>query len=128
MNPASCKPAAGFSLFEILIALGIFALAFMGLALSLDSAITAGLEARSISRMRAEMDNRLAFCLAQPPDPGIPRVIEAKENRGVAVEESLEPFLAQNREDEDLPGLWLLKIKVGMDGAEDTSETLLYIP
>jgi hypothetical protein len=120
--------AGAFSLFEILIALGIFALAFMGLALSLDSAITAGLEARGISRMRAEMDNRLAFCLAQPPDPGVPRVIEAKENRGVKVEETLEPFIAQNREEEELPGLWLLKIKVGMDGAEQMAETLLYIP
>jgi hypothetical protein len=128
MNRPSHKPAAGFSLFEILIALGIFALAFMGLALSLDSAITAGLEARSISRMRAEMDNRLAFCLAQPPDPGVTRKVEAKDNRGVSVEETLEPFLAQNREEEQLPGLWLLKIKVGMDDAGQTAETLLYIP
>ncbi len=119
---------AAFSLFEILIALGIFALAFMGLALALDSAITAGLEARSTSRMRAELDNRLAFSMAQPPDPGVARVIEAKENRGVAVEETLEPFLAKNREEEDLPGLWLLKIKVGMDDSEQTAETVLYIP
>ncbi len=122
------NPAGGFSLFEILIALGIFALAFMGLALALDSAISAGLEARSTSRMRAELDNRLAYSMAQPPDPGVPRVIAAKENRGVEVEETLEPFLAKNREEEDLPGLWLLKIKVTMDDSEQTAETLLYNP
>ncbi len=128
MTQCANKAARAFSLFEILIALGIFALAFMGLALALDAAISAGLESRSLSRMRAEMDNRLAFCLAQPPNPGVARVIDAKENRGVAVEETLEPFLSRNREDEELQGIWLLKIKVGMDDDEQTAETLLYIP
>lgn len=128
MTRPGLRSARAFSLFEILIALGIFAFAFMGLALALDTAITAGLEARSTSRMRAELENRLAFSMAQPPDPGVPRIIAAKENRGVEVEETLEPLLAKNREDQDLSGLWLLKIKVGMDDSEETAETLLYIP
>jgi len=121
--------ARGFTLFEALLAMAVFALAFMGLAAALDAGIGAGIAARDSERVRRELENRLAFCMASPPKPGEKRVIEAKDNRGVRVQESLEAYEAKNMDNEPLAGLWTLKIVVeepgGMQGEADT---LLYIP
>ena len=109
-------------------ALAVFALAFIGLAAALDAGIGAGLVARDSSRLRHELENRFAYCLADPPKPNQKRVIEAKENHGVRSEESLEPFEAKNAKGEPLGGLWTLKIKIVQDGMESEAETLIYMP
>lgn len=118
--------AYAFTLFEVLIAMGVFALAFMGLAIALDSAISAGIETRDAANMRAELESRLAYCQAIPPPPGAKRTIAAKENRGIAIEENMEPFLVKNEDGEELQNLWLLTIKAEVNGISETAETVMY--
>jgi prepilin-type N-terminal cleavage/methylation domain-containing protein len=117
---------SAFTLFEVLIAMGVFALAFMGLAIALDSAISAGIETRDAANLRAELESRMAYCQAIPPPPGAKRNIAAKDNRGIAIEEKMEPFLVKNEDGEELQNLWLLTIKAEANGITETAETVVY--
>lgn len=109
-------------------ALGVFMLAFGGLVVALEAALDAGLSAREAASMRRELENRLAFCLAHPPAPGEKRILEAKDNRGFRVEESLEPWPASNQKGEELQGLFKLKIQVEAGRAREDASVLLYNP
>ena len=120
--------ASGFTLFEAIIALGIFAIAFTGLIVALDTSVQAGIETRRVAAIRRELDNRLAYCLVDPPIAGDSRITDATNNRGFQVEETLEPFEATNQDGNELSNLWLLKITVqSPDAITSTAETLLFL-
>ncbi|MCX7868793.1 MAG: prepilin-type N-terminal cleavage/methylation domain-containing protein [Terrimicrobiaceae bacterium] len=118
----------GFTLFEALVALAVFMLAFGGLAIALDAALGGGIEAREAGRLRRELESRLALCMADPPQPGNPRKIPAAENRGIEVAERMDVMEAKNAEGEALDGLYVLKIEVSSRGRRDSAETVLYRP
>lgn len=122
------RQSGGFTLFEALVALAVFMLAFGGLSLALEAALGGGIEAREAARTRRELESRLAFCLANPPEPGFPRKIEARENRGIKVIEQLEPWEVKNKGGEPLAGLYVLKIETAIDGRRDSAETVIYRP
>jgi prepilin-type N-terminal cleavage/methylation domain-containing protein len=119
---------AGFTLFEVLIALAVFMLAVTGLALALDTALRAALEVRERSFCRTELESRLAFCQANPPQPGTPRILEAAQNHGVRVEETLAPYSAKNRSGVDVVGLQKLTIIATSGSQSDQAEILLNLP
>ena len=119
---------AGFTLFEVLIALAVFMLAVTGLALALDTALRAALEVRQCSFCRAELESRLAFCQANPPQPGTPRILEAAQNHGVRVEETLAPWSAKNRSGVDVVGIQKLTIITKSGSQSDRAEILLNLP
>lgn len=119
---------AGFTLFEVLIALAVFMLAVTGLALALDTALRAALEVRERSFCRTELESRLAFCQANPPQPGTPRILEAAQNHGVRVEETLAPYSAKNRSGVDVVGLQKLTIIATSGSQSDRAEILLNLP
>lgn len=108
-----------FSLFEILVALGVFAVAVTGLALALDAAVGSALEARERTLARSVLESRLAFCLANPPLEGR-RVVEAADNNGVRIEESLDPVELKTSNGVILPGMYRLAIEArwGRGGTE----------
>jgi prepilin-type N-terminal cleavage/methylation domain-containing protein len=117
-----------FSLFEVLIALGVFAIAMTGLAIALESAIQAALEARERTFARLQLDSRLSACLADPPITGR-RVIEARDNQGVRIEETMVPYEAKTTNNEVVPGLWKLKILADWGGKkQEEAEIILYRP
>jgi len=116
-----------FTLFEALIALSIFAIAFVGLVVALDASVQAGINARNTSTLRRALEDRLAYNLVVPLQPGETRSIAAADNNGIAIEETIDPFEVNNMDDVPLTGLWLLTIKATMpDGTTDTADTLLY--
>lgn len=119
---------AGFTLFEVLIALAVFMLAVTGLAMALDTALQAALEVRQRSFCRAELESRLAYCQANPPQLGTPRILEAAQNHGVRVEESLAPFSAKNAKGLDVTGLKKLIILTKAGSQSDRAEILLNLP
>ncbi len=119
---------AGFTFFEALVALGVFALAFGGIAIALDAAVSAGLEARDVSSVRRTLENRLAYCQVDPPPPGDPRVIEPDAAHGIGLRESLVPYAATNADGEVLEGVFLLVIEAGDGGSAGRVETLLFQP
>jgi type II secretory pathway component PulJ len=125
-QPTGTTPRRAFSLFEALIALGVFAIAFTGIALAIDSALSAVLESRTLSESRRVLESRLAYCQADPPPPGTPRTLESGGR--FEVRESTAPFEATNAKGESVPGLLLLEIAVVADGITNRAETLLYRP
>ena len=124
------KGNIGFTLFEVLVALGVFSIAVTGLAIALDSAVGAAFEARDRSHSRMLLESRLAAAMSDPPLNG-KRVIEARDNHGVRVEESLEVFEAKTTNGVAVPGLYKLTITAefgkGRSGRE-TAEILVYKP
>lgn len=122
------KASSAFSLFEVLIALGVFAIAVIGLAVALDSAVQAAFEARGRAFARMQLESRLSACLADPPVQG-KRVIEARDNHGVRVEETMEPYEAKTTNGDLVPGLWKLKILADWGAKKtETADIILYRP
>ncbi|MEI6035349.1 MAG: hypothetical protein WCS65_13855 [Verrucomicrobiae bacterium] len=121
---------SAFTLFEVLLALGVFAIAVTGLAMALDSAVQAAFEARERALARIVLESRLAAAMSDPPLKG-KRVIEARDNGGVRVEETLNVFEAKTTNGTLVPGLWKLKVTAdwgrGKEGRE-SAEILIYKP
>lgn len=119
----------GFTLFEILIALAMFAIAVTGLAIALDSIVQAALGARERALARIQLESRLAAAMIDPPLNG-KRIIEARDNNGVRVEETLDPYEVKTIDEKILSGLWKLKVVAhweerGENGTEE-AEILIY--
>ena len=124
------KTSSAFTLFEVLIALGVFAIAVTGLVTALSSAVQAAVEARERGLARIMLESRLAAAMSDPPLNGR-RVIEARDNNGVRVEETLDPFEAKTTNGTLVPGLWKLKISANFgrrSEAKETAEILIYKP
>lgn len=122
-------PHSAFTLFEVLVALGVFVIAVTGLAMALESAVQAAFEARGRALARVVLESRLAVAMADPPNGR--RVIEARDNNGIRVEETLDPFPAQTTNGTPITGLWTLKITADLDkdgGGKESAEILLFKP
>lgn len=115
-----------FSLLEILVALGVFAVAITGLALALDAAVGSALEARERTLARSVLESRLAFCLANPPLEGR-RVVEAAENNGVRIEETFEPVELKTTNGTILPGMYRLVIEASWGRSIVEKADLLFL-
>jgi type II secretory pathway component PulJ len=118
----------GFTLFEVLIALAVFMLAVTGIAAALQTALQSQLEIRRRMLCRQELESRIAFCMADPPTPGASRVIDAKENHGVRVEESVTPFTAKNAKGVQIAGIQKLVIRTKSADTTDSAEILISHP
>ena len=118
----------GFTLFEVLLALGVFMLAVTGLVMAIDTALQAALEVRQRSMCRTELESRLAYCQGDPPPVGTPRMLEASKNHGVRVEETMEPFTAQNAKGAEIPDLKKLTVKTASGDQKDSAEILIHQP
>jgi prepilin-type N-terminal cleavage/methylation domain-containing protein len=118
-----------FTLFEVLIALGVFAAAVTGLALALQSAVDAALDARSRLLARTMIESRLASVIAAPPLDGR-REIDARTNNGIRVLETFEQAEIRDTNNAVLPGMWRLKVTAETDrgGIKEIAEILVYRP
>ncbi|TSA35699.1 MAG: hypothetical protein D4R65_03785 [Verrucomicrobiaceae bacterium] len=121
---------AAFTLFEVLIALGVFAIAVTGLAMALDSAVQAAFEARERALSRIVLESRLSAAMSDPPVNGR-RVIEARDNNGIRVEETMDVFEAKTTNGTPVTGIWKLKITADFGRgkkSQEKAEILLYKP
>lgn len=115
----------GFTLFEVLIALAVFMLAVAGIAAALQTALQSEIEIRRCMLCRQELESRVAYCMANPPSPGTPRVVDAKDNHGVRVEESVTPFTAKNAKGIEITGIQKLLIRTKSAETTDSAEILI---
>jgi len=118
-----------FTLFEVLIALGVFAVAVTGLALALQAAVDAALNARSRMLARTVIESQLAASMANPPLDGR-REIEARTNNGIRVIETFEQAEIRDTNNTILPGMWKLKVTAesARAGIKENAEILVYRP
>ena len=114
-----------FTLFEVLIALGVFAVAVTGLALALQSAVDAALNARSRMLARTMIESRLA----NPPLDGR-REIDGRTNNGIHVLETFEQAEIRDTNNAILPSMWRLKVTAepARGGTKEIAEILVYRP
>jgi len=119
----------GFTLFEVLIALGVFAVAATGLALAIQSIVDAGLNVRGRMLARMIIESRLAAAMTDPPKDGR-REIEGRTNNGISVLETFEQTEIKNSDGSTLPGMWKLKVTAGPlpGGGKEEAEILVYKP
>mgnify|MGYP006285909229 FL=1 len=119
----------GFTLFEVLIALGVFAIAVTGLAIGLQSAVEAALSARQRALARLVIESRLAAAMTDPPLNG-KRTIDARANNGVSVEESFEQIELKDTNGQIIPGMWKLQVtaKFSADGTAERAEIMVFRP
>ena len=118
-----------FTLFEVSIALGVFAVAVTGLALALQSAVDAALNARSRMLARTMIESRLAIAMANPPLDGR-REIDGSTNNGIHVLETFEQAEIKDTSNAILPGMWRLKVTAEpvKGGIKEMAEILVYRP
>jgi type II secretion system protein I len=118
-----------FTLFEVLIALGVFAVAVTGLALALQSAVDAALNARSRMLARTMIESRLAAAMANPPLDG-QREIDGRTNNGIRVLETFNQAEIRDTNNAILPGMWTLKVTAepARGGIKEIAEILVYRP
>jgi hypothetical protein len=100
-------------LFEVLVALGVFAIAVTGLVIGLQSAI----------------ESRLAAAMTDPPLDG-KRTIDGSTNNGISVVETFEQIELQDTNGQIIPGMWKLHVaaEFGRERAKEQAEILVYRP
>ena len=125
------KTAFGFTLFEVMIALGVFMIAVTALVVALQTSVQAALEARKRSLARMQLESCLSIAMADPPINGR-RLIEARDNNGIRIEETLEPYEVKSTNGTIVPGLWTLKVIADSDDKnssfKETAEIIIYKP
>jgi len=119
----------GFTLFEVLVALGVFAIAVTGLAIGLQSAVEAALSARQRALARFVIESRLAAAMTDPPLDG-KRTIDGATNNGISVVETFEQVELQDTNGQIIPGMWKLHVtaEFGRDPTKEQAEILVYRP
>jgi type II secretion system protein I len=117
----------GFTLFEVLIALGVFAIAVTGLAIGLQSTVEAALSARQRALARFVIESRLAAAMTDPPLDG-KRTIDGATNNGISVVETFEQVELQDTNGQIIPGMWKLQVvaRIGKTESEERAEILVY--
>lgn len=119
----------GFTLFEVLVALGVFAIAVTGLAIGLQSAVEAALSARQRALARFVIESRLAAAMTDPPLDG-KRTIDGATNNGISVVETFEQVELQDTNGQIIPGMWKLQVaaEFGREPTKAQAEILVYRP
>lgn len=119
----------GFTLFEVLVALGVFAIAVTGLAIGLQSTVEAALGARERALARFMIESRLAAAMTDPPLDGR-REIDGRTNNGISVVETFEQVELTDTNGQIIPGMWKLQVtaELGRGGSKERAEILVFRP
>jgi prepilin-type N-terminal cleavage/methylation domain-containing protein len=118
------KRSKAFTLFEVLIALAVFAFSVTGLVMALDSMVKAVLETREHALSRLSLESRLAYNLVDPPLSGN----RTLTSHGVTFTESLTPVNLTDVHGNEISSIYRLKITSEYEKITDSAEILLYRP
>lgn len=125
--------ARGFTLIEVLVALGMFVLAVGGLAMALDRAFAASNLLRQEDEIRQQLASLVDESMVLPIDVLITGRETGPDALGVKYTLSAEPVDdLRNKEDQQLGGLWRITARAvweqGGDEQEWKEEFLRYQP
>lgn len=102
------RRAAGFTLLEVLIALGIFSVAGIGLIAALDAALSSASEVRMQARVRSEIETRLALLeggrIAQA------QKVQTTTNPAITFTETVLPEKVAGQSNIALEGFWRVRV------------------
>ena len=117
----------GFTLFEVLIALGVFAIAATGLAMALQAVVDGALAARQRMAARHMIESQLAASYANPPKEGT-REVDPDTNGGIRLIETMEPAELVDTTGTTIPGMWKLSIEATWEDSTEEAEVLVFRP
>lgn len=117
----------GFTLFEVLIALGVFAIAATGLAMALQAVVDGALAARQRMAARHMIESQLAASYANPPKEGT-RELDPDTNGGIRLIETMEPAELVDTNGTTIPGMWKLSIEATWEDSTEEAEVLVFRP
>lgn len=118
------KSGHGFTLLEVMIALGVFAIAVVGLITALNTAVEAALEVRQRAMIRSELESQLALRMGFPLQ-NQRMVLEAKDNHGIRVEETLVPYPVKNKDGLAIQNIKKLTITATLDKQSESASILI---
>jgi prepilin-type N-terminal cleavage/methylation domain-containing protein len=124
------KTFRAFTLLEVMLALAIFSMAILGLALSLQEMIEASLESRRDNEVRRELDSRLATFRQKQIQPGTQDLGQDQAGRTYEGETTL--LELKNQRNVALHGLYRLTVrtkwKAGATEEERSCSLYVYQP
>lgn len=118
------KGGDGFTLLEVMIALGIFAIAVVGLITALNTAVEAALQVRQRAMIRSELESQLALRMGFPLQTQR-LILEAKDNHGIRIEETLVPYPVKNKDGLAIQNIKKLTITATLDKQSESASILI---
>jgi prepilin-type N-terminal cleavage/methylation domain-containing protein len=113
----------GFTLIEVLVALGMFVLAVGGLALALDRAFAASNLLRQEDEIRQQLASLVDESMIMPIDTLVSGRETGPDALGIKYAISAEPVEdLRNKEEEVLGGLWLVTVRAVWEQAGEEQE------
>jgi len=113
----------GFTLIEVLVALGMFVLAVGGLALALDRAFAASNLLRQEDEIRQQLASLVDESMILPMDVLITGRETGPDALGIKYAVSAEPVEdLRNKDEEVLGGLWLVTVRAVWEQAGEEQE------
>ncbi|MEY3479475.1 MAG: hypothetical protein RIQ71_250 [Verrucomicrobiota bacterium] len=110
--------ARGFTLLEVLIALGMFVLAVGGLALALDRAFSASIILRRDDEIRQQIESLIDQAMILPIDRMQQGIESEPDALGVKYSTSAEPVEdLVNKDQETLGGIWKITVQAAWEEA-----------
>ena len=124
------KAQNAFTLFEVLMALGVFGIAVVGMMVALNGALQSAREVRIGQVVRMEINNRLAQLEAEKPQE-LERRVELDSPK-ITFIETIRREEVKGSKREVLGGFWRLEVlakwKAGQENREELASYLVYAP
>ncbi len=116
------RSTAGFMLLEVMIAVGVFAFAVVGLSMALNRILDIEILSGRDQRIRLELESRLAETRAEPLTPGKESL--GKDAMGVEYMRIVEELELKNMDDVRLNGMYLLRLEAKTPNPDDNPPTV----
>lgn len=121
----------GFTLFEVLVALGLFAFAVIGLLAGIRVMADVADEARIASAVRQQLENRVAFMEALRPAE-YKKTVVVEFPKMTITEEMFREMVSRDEGKKPLSAFWRVRIKARWEAAdrrgEEEASFLRYAP
>lgn len=108
----------GFTLLEVLVALGIFAMGVIGLMLALEATIQGSSAVQRENEIRAQLESRLARLSVGP----LQELADGEEFEGTAYDAEVTREEVTNSEAEELDGFWKVRVVARWQQAGEEQE------
>ncbi len=123
--PSHDRSSNGFMLLEVIIAVGVFAFAVVGMSLAMNQLIDVELFSREEQRLRLEVQSRVAESRLEPIEEGVVELREGTD--GTKYRRIIEPLELENMDGVALGEMYLMRVEaLRGDTVVQFSETYIY--
>jgi Tfp pilus assembly protein PilV len=124
-HPKIFRKKSGFMLFEVMVAVTVFAVAALGLANALNNTIDAALAWQREGEIRLGLQSKLAELKAKPLQ--VAKVTDPADAMGVVYESEVQQMQVRNEKDLLLSGIYRLTVRARWRANEQEQEAIAEI-